>query len=77
MHKYLMIDIKYIWNIKKNKLKLENLIKLSISIKYIKKAARNLKIGISGFKIKAKEEYFITVNAKNNIPIPQAFYLYI
>lgn len=50
--------------------------KLSISIKYTKKAAKSLKIGISNFKIKAKEEYFITVNAKNNISLPQAFYLY-
>lgn len=72
-----MIDIKYIWNIKKNKFKLENFIKLNISIKYIKKAARNLKIDINGFKIKAKEEYFITVNAKKNISLSQAFYLYI
>lgn len=52
---------------KKKNLKFENIIKLNISLKYRKKAAKKLKVSIGKLKIQFEEEDFITVNGKNII----------
>lgn len=67
IQKYLLKNIQYICDIKKNKFKSENIIKLNNSIRYIRKAARSLKISISNLKIKAKKKDYIFSNIKNII----------
>lgn len=51
--------------------------KLNISIRYIKKVAKSLKIDINGLKIEAKKENCIITNIKDIILLFQAFYIYI
>ena len=77
MHKYYLVDIQYIRDIKKNKFKPKNIIKLSTSIRLTKKAAKNLKIDISGSEIEAKEENCTMADTKDIILFSQAFYKYI
>ena len=50
--------------------------KLSISIKCIKKATKSLRVGTSGLKIEAKEKDSITAGTKSIIPLLQAFHIY-
>lgn len=76
IYEYWLVDIQYIQDIKKNKFKLENIIKLSTRIKHIREVGKSLKIGISKLEIKAKEEDFTIANAKNIIFLLWAFYMY-
>ena len=74
--KYCLVDIQYIQDIKKNKFKPENIMKLSTSIKRIKKVAKSLKISISGLEIKAKEDNYTTPDAKSIILLFCVFHIY-
>lgn len=77
MHmKYWLVDIQYIGNIKKNKFKLENIIKLSTNVRRIRKAAKSFKISTNVLEIKAKEENCTTADKKDIISLLQAFYVY-
>ncbi len=76
MREYRWVDIQFIWDIKKNKFKLENITKLSTSIRRTKKAAKSLKIGTSNLEIEAKEEDCTTTDFKTIIPLLQAFHIY-
>lgn len=76
MHKYLLVNIQYISNIKKNKFKPENIIKLTTNIKHIKKMAKSLKISINNLEIKTKKEDCIIANTKDIILLFQVFYIY-
>ena len=76
MHKYWLVDIQYICNIKKKKFKPKNIMKLSTNIRHTKKATKSLKIDTNGLKIEAKEEDCITINIKGIILLLQAFYMY-
>lgn len=50
--------------------------KLSTKIRCIKKADKNLKIGINGLEIEAKEENCTIADAKKIILLLQAYYVY-
>ena len=76
MCEYRSVDIQYIPDIKKNKFKPENIMKLSTSVRRTREAAKSLKIGTSGLKIKAKDEDYTTADAKGIIPLLQAFHVY-
>lgn len=54
--KYWSIDIQYIRDIKKNKFKLENIMKLITNVRCSRETAKNLKIATNGLEIKAKED---------------------
>ena len=77
IYKYQLINIQYIYNIKKNKFKLKNIIKLSTSIRHIKKAAKSLKININSLEIEIKEKDYTTADTKSIILLFWAFYVYI
>ena len=77
MYKYRSIDIQYIQDIKKNKFKPENIIKLSTSIRCTREAVKSLKISTSRLEIEAKEEDCTTADAKGIIPLLWAFYVYV
>lgn len=77
MHKYRSIDIQFIRDIKKNKFKPENIMKLSISVKHTREAAKILKISTSDLEIKAKEKDCTTADAKGIILLLRAFHVYI
>lgn len=76
MCEYCSVNIKYIWDINKNKFKPENIMKLSTSVKRTRKAAKSLKIGTSGLEIKAKEKDCTTVDDEGVIFFLQAFHVY-
>ncbi len=59
------MDIKYIWDLKKQKLKQENIMKLSINVRWIKKTTKILKLAINQIQIEATEEDFIILDIKN------------
>ena len=67
MHKYWLVNIQYIRDIKKNKFEPKKIIKLSTSIRHIKKAAKSLKIDTNDLEIKVKEEDCTIANAKDII----------
>lgn len=69
IRKYQLVNIQYICDIKKNKLKTENIIKLSYNIRCTRKTAKSLKIGTNSLEIKAKEEDCTTADAKDIIPL--------
>lgn len=58
-------------------IKSENIIKLNISIRRIKKAAKSLKIHIYSQKIENKKEDYIIVNVTGIILFFHVFYIYI
>lgn len=64
MREYRSVDIQYIRNIKKNKFKPENIMKLSTSVQRTREAAKSLKIGTSGLEIETKEEDCTTADAR-------------
>ena len=76
MRKYRSMDIQYIRDIKKNKFKPENIMKLSTSVKHTREAAKRLRIGSSRLEIEAKKEDCTTANAKGIIPLLRAFHVY-
>ena len=76
MHKYWSVDIQYIRDIKKNKFKLENIMKLSTSVRCTREVAKSLKIGTSGLEIEAREEDYTTADKKGIIPLFRVFYVY-
>ena len=76
MREYRSVDIQYIRDIKKNKFKPENIMKLSTSVRRTREAAKSLKIGTSGLEIEAKEEDCTTADAKGIIPLLRAFHVY-
>lgn len=55
MREYRLVDIQYIRDIKKNKFKPENIMKLSTNVRRTKKAAKSLKIGTKSLEIEAKK----------------------
>lgn len=65
IRKYQLVNIQYIYDIKKNKLKRKNIIKLNTSIRYSREVTKSLKIGTNGLEIKAKEKDYTTADAKN------------
>lgn len=67
MHKYQLIYIQYIYNIKKNKFKLKNILKLNINIKYIRKATKSLKISTNNLENEIIEKNYIIKDAKSII----------
>ena len=71
MREYRLVDIQYIRDIKKNKFKLENIMKLSTSVRHKREAAKSLKIGTNGLEIEAKKEDCTTADAKSIIPLLQ------
>ena len=73
---YQSVDIQYIQDIKKNKFKSENIIKLSTSVKYTREAAKSLKISTNKLEIETKEEDYTTADAKGIILLLQAFHIY-
>lgn len=77
IRKYRLVNIQYICDIKKNKFKSKNIMKFSTSVRRTRKAAKSLKINTNGLEIEAKEEDSTTVDAKDIIPLFQAFYVYI
>ena len=54
MREYRSVDIQYIRDIKRNKFKPENIMKLSTSVRRTREAAKSLKIGTNGLEIEAK-----------------------
>ena len=76
MREYRSVDIQYIWDIKKNKFKPENIMKLSTSVRRTREAAKSLKIGFNGLEIEAKEEDCTISDAKGIIPLLRAFHVY-
>ena len=76
MREYRSVDIQYIRDIKRNKFKPENIMKLSTSVRRTKEAAKSLMIGTSGLEIEAKEEDCTTADAKGIIPLLRAFHVY-
>lgn len=70
------MDTQYICDIKKNKFKSENIMKLSTSVKQTKEVAKNLKIGINNLVIEAKEENCFIADAKDIISLLWAWYVY-
>ena len=76
MRKYSLVDIQYIRNIKKNKFKPENIIKLSKKMRRTREVVKSLGIDTGGLEIEAKKEDYIMADAKSIIPLPQAFYIY-
>lgn len=76
MHKYWSVKIQYIRDIKNNKFKSENFIKLSTSVRRTKEAAKSLKMGTHSLDIKVKEEHCIIADAKGIIPLFQTFHMY-
>ena len=76
MREYWSMDIHYIRDIKKNKFKPENIMKLSTSVRRTREAAKSLRIGTSGLEIEAKEEDCTTADAKGIIPLLRAFHVY-
>ena len=50
--------------------------KLSASVRCTKKAAKNLKIGISGLEIEAKEEDCTIADTKSIISLLRVFHVY-
>ena len=76
MHKYRSVDIQYIRNIKKNKFKPENIMKLSTSVRRAKETAKSLKIGTSGPEIEAKEKDCTNTDTQGIIPLLWAFHVY-
>lgn len=56
---------------------MENIIKVSISIKHTKEATKNLKIDIINIEIKVKKENYTILDARYIIPLLQTFYVYI
>lgn len=56
--------------------KLENIIKLSISIGRTKKAIKSLKINTNNLEIKAKKKDCMTTDIKSIIFFFQVFYVY-
>lgn len=76
MREYRLVDIQYIRDIKKNKFKPENIMKLSTSARRTREAAKSLKIGTKGLEIEATEEDCTTADAKGSIPLLRAFHVY-
>ena len=76
MHEYRSVDTQYIRDIKKNKFKPKNIMKLSTSMRHTREAAKSLKIGTSGLEIEAKEENCTTADAKGIILLLQTFHVY-
>ena len=76
MREYRSVDIQYIRDIKKNKFKPENIMKLSTSVRRTREAAKSLKIGTNGLEIEAKEEDCTIADAKGIIPLLRAFHVY-
>ena len=75
MHKDQLMDIQYIRNIKKNKSKSKNIMKLNKSLRRTSKAAKSLEIGTNGQKIDDKWDC-TTKDAKSIIILLWAFYIY-
>lgn len=73
---YCLVDIQYIYSIKKNKFNPKNIMKLSNSISRTKSKTKHLQIRTGGFKMKAKEEDYTTPDAKDIIPLLWNFHLY-
>ena len=69
MRKYRLVNIQYIRNIKKNKFKPENIMKLSSSVRRTREVAKSLKIGTSSLEIEAKEEDCTNTDTKSIIPL--------
>lgn len=76
IRKYWLVNIWYIHDIKKDKFKLKNIMILSISIIYIRKIAKSLKIGTNNLEIEDKEKDYIIINVKIIILFLQVFYVY-
>ena len=76
MREYRSVDIQYIRDIKKNKFKPENIMKLSTSVRRTREAAKSLKIGTNGLEIEAKEEDCTIADVKGIIPLLRAFHVY-
>lgn len=76
MREYRSVDIQYIRDIKKNKFKPENVMKLSTSVRRTREAAKSLKIGSNGLEIKAKKEDCTIADAKGIILLLRAFHVY-
>ena len=76
MREYRSVDIQYIWDIKRNKFKPENIMKLSTSVRRTREAAKGLKIGTNGLETEAKEEDCTTADAKGIIVLLRAFHVY-
>lgn len=64
MREYRSVDIQYIRDIKKNKFKPENIMKLSTSVRRTREATKSLKIGTSGLEIETKEMDCTTADAR-------------
>lgn len=56
-------------DIKKNKIKLKNIIKLGDSLKCIKKTVTSLEIDSNNHDIEAKKQDYTTIDAKNIISL--------
>lgn len=69
IHKYWLINIQYICNIKLSQFKSVNMIKLSTNIRYIREAAKSIKIDINYLKIKVKNENCLIANIKDIISL--------
>ena len=76
MREYCLLDIQYIWDIKKNKFKYKNIIKLSTSVRRIRKAAKSQKISFNGLEIEVKKEDCTISDTKGIILLLQAFHVY-
>lgn len=76
MREYQSVDIQYICNIKKNKLKTENIMKLSTSMRRTREVTKSLKIDGNGPEIEAKEEDCTVADEKGIIPLLRAFHVY-
>ena len=76
MRKYRSVDIQYIRDIKKNKFKPKNIMKLSTSVRHTIEVAKGLKISSNGLEIETKEENCTTADTKGIIPLLRAFHIY-
>lgn len=68
--------MQYIYDIKRNKFKLEKIMKLSTSVRCTRKAAKSLKIGLNILEIEIKEEDYTITKAKSIISLVRVFHMY-
>lgn len=66
----------YICDIKKNKLKPENIMKFSIIVRRTGEISKSLRIGTNGLEIEVKDKNYTIADTKNIIFFLQAFHVY-
>ena len=76
MQEFRSIDIQHIRDIKRNKFKPGNIVKLSTSIRRTGEIAKNVKLDLSGLKIETREEDCTVADAKSIVSLLRSFLVY-